>query len=972
MAYNAVAQRDDDFMSEFSGSPPLSPQEFCLNLAFRPSSSGLVPQPPRSEPRSHESSGPMHLRHPTPDLQSLQGAYVKNVERLEQSAARLSMSSDIGEELRKLKLEQRKSESRGSSLLGQIGERDALPFSGRQASHGYGTHASGSIVSTNNFARSGGFSPSAYFPSPRSSIRSGTLSHNSNKGRSGSQGSRLAQMSTSENPRPLESMRSRSFVPAVSPSEISPNLLRIMNNQDDLDDVEIPRPLNISPHKQQGGTNGSPDRPATAASVETCPQANNLFDDFDGVHIATNTESPPGMHESANDNPVSIHDEIPARPKSCTEPPPGDNLVYYPAPVPMMLNLPQRLSRLPAAPQREKRRSEVLGGLPANARKSAAWLPNVLEGDDEENPLVEEDALVPLKNSSRQNLADLPPQLRASVFFDYPAARQDVKVKGESAVATLDSILDASAFAPVSAFTDHPIVGHVGAEIYSKSISEVKASSTPADQTEIRKSVKLVKKRNRASDLLEGSKRRNSSLLSLGAQLGRRKSRSRLVSDPLSPDEAGAANLQSEDTPLRHLDDEQSRQVGEYIADEDEEFNDAQEELAATGENGEDAGFAQYSGQPTTLLAELQLRKQQQKQRNRTAATAFPDGMRSTLLELDAVAHIQRQSRKQKHVTLAWEDPGAEHPGIGNQDDEDVPLGMLFPQGKSGLHDRAGRVDEDRPLGLIARREIEDNEPLSHRRARLRGEEPIIARNPSPDRRASMYTLNIPGLMDAKDPEEPTEIEGESLGQRRQRLRQSTSQQRPISGNFASEVMGEFDGLEPTDHGPTPKLATSKTPDLEEETLGERRKRLQAEREAKSRNISGVSGDVPPTKPPLVKRRSMADLLQAHPGAGARAVSNGHQTQWTQEQQRASTNYIAMASRLGMLEPDNRASVPLVGNFGLPYMSSAPGLGFYPNPMVYNAPMPYPMTGLQLGQPPAELDRRQRDMIDRWRQSIMH
>lgn len=974
MAYNAVAQRDDDFASDFSGSPPLSPQEY-QNMALRSSSPDLVPQTPmRSEPRSNEGSGPLPLRHPTPDLQSLQGAYVKNVERLEQSAERLSMSSDIGEELRKLKIEQRRPESRRSSILGQIGERYVLPSGGRQASHSYGSHASGSIVSTNNFARLGGFSPTAYFPSPRGSIRSATMSHSSNKGRSGSQGSRLAQISTSKETKPLESMSSEESVTAISPDDLSPNILRMLNN-DDLCGVEMPRPLNISPHKQQEALNGSPDRPATAPSVETHQQGSDLFDDFDGVHIPPGVESPLTMDISINEESATLSQEIPIRPNSFMEPPPSENLVYYPAPVPMMLNMPQRLSKIPSSSQRDKRRSEFLGGLPANARQSAAWLSNVLEGGGDEDQIVEDDATTPLKNQSgQQNLADLPPQLRASVFFDYPASHQDVKVKGESAVATLDSILDASASAPVSAFTDHPIVGHIGAEVYGKSPFEGRASSKPVEQTDIRKSSKLVKKRNSASDLLQDPKKRNSGSPSLRTQMGRRKSGGRFVSDPIHIDEAGAATLQPEETQLRHWESEHSHHMNEDLAGRDDEFHDTQEVSIGRGEMGDNAGFEQYDRQPTTLLAELQLRKQQQKQRNRTAATAFPDGMRSTLLELDAVAHVQRQSRKQKHVTLAWEDPGVEYPGVENHDDEDVPLGMLFPHGKLGLHDRAGRLDEDRPLGLIAKREMEDNEPLSHRRARLRGES-SIQRNPITDQRASMYTLNIPGLTESKEQqEESVEVEGETLAQRRERLRQSTAPARPISGNFADELMSQFGGLTSTDLKPVPNVVVNKTLDPEEETLGERRKRIQAEREATARNVSGTSVDAFTMKPQLLKRRSMADLLQAHPVPKPRVVSGGHQTQWTQDQQRASNNYMAMASRISMLDPANRAGAsPINGGYAMPYMPQQPtiGPGFCPNPMVYNTQMPY-VSGMQLGQAPVELDCRQRDMIDRWRQSVMH
>jgi hypothetical protein len=46
-----------------------------------------------------------------------------------------------------------------------------------------------------------------------------------------------------------------------------------------------------------------------------------------------------------------------------------------------------------------------------------------------------------LNQRMSNNLQNLPPQLRASVFFDPTPVAHDVEVKSESAVATLDSIL---------------------------------------------------------------------------------------------------------------------------------------------------------------------------------------------------------------------------------------------------------------------------------------------------------------------------------------------------------------------------------------------------------------------------------------------------------------------------------------------------------------------------------------------------
>ena len=50
-------------------------------------------------------------------------------------------------------------------------------------------------------------------------------------------------------------------------------------------------------------------------------------------------------------------------------------MVYYPAPVPRMLNLPKRLSQLPSASVQAQRRSQVLGQIAPEARASAPWIP---------------------------------------------------------------------------------------------------------------------------------------------------------------------------------------------------------------------------------------------------------------------------------------------------------------------------------------------------------------------------------------------------------------------------------------------------------------------------------------------------------------------------------------------------------------------------------------------------------------------
>ena len=1012
MAYNPVAQIEQDALSDSDYSHiSASPSNNHEAMAPHQSSSDLEVTSLRSRNISNASSVP--LRHPTPDLQSLQGAYMGNIERLEQSAERLSMSSDIGEELRRLKLEQKRSESRRSSMMNRHVEEDgaAVPVA-RQFSYGQGSHTSNSLVDMNNIARAGGFSPTAYFASPRNSLRSGSWSqHNSTKGRSASQASRLTGVLEPERTAtPLEFPGSGDFLPIIAPLKPLPKELRVANDEEiSIEHGDTPRKLERTHHELPEHTGSISQRLATAASTDTTHQTNGLFEDFDGVHITAHPEDPLAPLNTARartpSNPLLTSPRprpksyLDPRPKSEIELPPSEDMVYYPAPVPMILNLPQRLSKLPTASQRDKRRSEILGGLPVDARKSAAWLPNVLEGEDREVEHVDADRSPRKVPANRKSVADVPPQLRASVFFDYPAAQQDVELIGDSAVATLDSILDASAYAPVSAFTDHPIVGRVGPEVYGRILPSTRDSMMPLDRPgQKRRSSLNLLRRNSSSNLLDDTKKRNSSLLSLG-NFGKRKSSAPELDMPDLQNEADAASMHVKDTPLQGEHEEETHDERGELPDDDPEFHDAQENF--------DADLDNLTSAPTTLLAELQLRKQQLKTRTRTAATAYPNGMHSTLLELDAVAQVEKQSRQQKHINLAWETSGTQHPGgAGNEDDEDVPLGVLFPNRK--INSRA-RYDEDRPLGLIARRHMEDNEPLSRRRARLRGEE-ALPREAELARRMSAYTLDLPGFAPEGPPSSTPEIipdvEGETLGQRLKRLKSATSPSavqasRPISGDFASEVLSQLGvPTRPTELPPA---------NPEEETLGQRRKRLQAERDGAAATAGGTVADAntdnsPAKRPDLSSRRtSMADLLQVHPAAGAsRNVSREEvpqllktrtrNTAWAMDvNKRASSGNLALIAGFGAPPGPNGfggAGTPgvapgiMAGSVMNGYAMGGVGTRMGMNGGMMNGSngpvaqggggrvVPHPMVsgGFQVGG----MEKGQRDMIERWRTSVMH
>ena len=907
-------------------------------------------------PRTVSREGSV-LRHPTPDLQAIQGAYIGNIERLEQSAERLSLSSNIGEELRKMRVEQRESSSRRSSILDAPNqEREAaLPLQ-RQFSYEYGSHASSSIVGTNNLARNGGFSPAGYYASPRHSIRSGSWSHhNSIKERSLSYGPRLRHVSEPEHEgRPLDSPLSNRLVPLAPESESPTKALRVINDdQFNLNGVNVP-------HTQREETEMANNEQQSRASSDTHGQAAALFTDFDGVHIAPHSDDPLHLDEASNRS-VS-GPTVPVRPASYMQPAPDENMVYYPAPVPMMLNLPKRLSKLPAAPHRDKRRSELVNNLPMEARKSAVWLPEVLENANGDVPSGSEQPAMQMKERKRRTMAEMPPQLRATMFFDYPSTSQEVEVKGGSAVATLDSILDASAFAPVSAFTDHPIAGRVGPEVYGKAPARSKAGPEPAearDPGQRRNTMNPLTKRNSSSNLLDNTKKRNSSLMSLGGHFGKRKSSAQQFEDTLEDQEVDAADSHGEDAPLHR-----SHEEFDGLANEETEIHEVKDEMLDEEDDqvGEPEEIGEYNGAPTTLLAELQLRKLQQKQRGRTAATAFPNGMHSTLLQLDVVAQVQKQSRRQKHTMLAWENPDAHHLVADDQDDDDVPLGVLFPGHKMDVNNKSRLFDEDRPLGLIASRDIEDNEPLSHRRARLRGEDPA-PRVTDPDKRNSMYTLDLPNFSDEKHQAE-NDNEDETLAQRIRRLKATNipTQPRPVSGDFASEVLSQFGGLSPAEvpskDGTSTTVISTQTPGTEE-TLGQRRNRLQREAN-QSRNVSGESSESV-VRPAMTTRHSMATILSAHPAAGGSARPF-NEIKFAPAPKTRNTSWAMDQTRKASMGP--MRGLPVASGLGASHgghvneVTATLGVNGFPHPMMQ--------------QPVEVVNPRQNEMVDRWRQSVMY
>ncbi|KAH7083450.1 hypothetical protein BKA63DRAFT_503035 [Paraphoma chrysanthemicola] len=819
----------------------------------------VQPVPARSPEKTN-----VNLRHPIPDLQSLQGAYVGNIERLEEHAERMSESgSDLGEEIRKLHTELKRSDSRQSV------DGPSRQFSTRSRNVSTSSHAN-SIVDLNGNARWGGYSPGGYVTSPVGSLRSGSWSNPSapvQRQRSESKASRLGQVmhphevaddsnGFSNHPGSPQSLKSAPLAIHRSDSPPPQDTRRVSSFTRKYDEIanELRDELRNSvildhqpshadnDHNQYANHHDYPDRPPTAASTDTTRQARTLWQDFDGVHCPdtvpeeepTPSQGSHSRHSSYNSMLRQPHD---AQPRGA--PPPDDSMVFYPAPVPKMLNLPKRLSQLPAANIQARRRTQLLDSMQAEKRQSA--------------PLIGEMLGEPSKpaKQNRKSMAGLPPQLRASAYFDQVAPAQEFPVQGESAEDTLDSILNASARAPVSAFTDHPFAGHVGNEVYGPEHKR-RASKLPEipptlEETRRRSSfLMLDTKRNSSGDPLNKLKKRNSSAdmnllivkasesrMSLGAELDEHDADAR---GPQAQDDDAHSRRSYDDHEGRNPDDVYDE---EHMDDEPEEEEEPEE--------------PQYFGAPTTLLAELQMRKAKQKTRNMNYATLLEQGQmptHRTLLELDDIAEREKQKRLKKKVNLAWEAQGED-----DDSDDDVPLGVLYQQNKPA------RNDWDRPMGLIAQRELEDQEPLSRRRARLRGDPPN-QRGLGPS--ASQAHLAVPTTTTPGP--ETDEEEGETLADRMRRLREKKEldtalgedvRKSTISMDFASEMMNTIGA--PAD-AEKDKDAPKPTPSPgveEEETLGQRRARLQAEAAARD-------GEAP-TRPGLRPSISMADVLSANP-----------------------------------------------------------------------------------------------------------
>jgi hypothetical protein len=657
-------------------------------------------------------------------------------------------------------------------------------------------------------------------------------------------------------------------------------------------------------------------RPTTTESITTFEQAQVAFGDFDGVHCDPEFDFAPPPEPEVRQAPPRPRASLAPRPTTYFDQSTGQQMLFYPAPVPAMLNLPPKLSKKPKDGTKNIRRSQIVSSLPTASRESHAWLPDPTEGmrrSDDDAPFMGDllggaetaslrapsqasgmegrpDYLAHARQPSEastihpppeqremrrpQRLTDadnrksrpmavdtMPPQLRASAFFDLPSVSPKMDRKDGSAMDTLDSLLDASAAAPVSAFTDHVFAGKLGAEVYgpekkkkakraAAAAAAAAVAAVPAPEEKPKR--KTLVKRNSASNMLDpgGDKpkrktlvKRNSSANLLDPNAEKKRASRFSLFGPKhesESDESDDDNGRDRPRSARRSLDEDSRSGGS--ASPNQLAPDADEESET---ESEDEGPV-YQGAPTTLLAELQLRKQQNKMRTRPTHHTYQDGMRSTLLELDAVAEVERKARHGKRVALAWEDPAAIQAQEEDEDD-DVPLGMLYVAKATGGGNRstmdisALMSEVHRPMGLMERREMEENEPLSRRRDRLQGrvnEQLPTSLSALHNRMSHMpgtpgtgvglrshsrLTLALPtaggsragsmlgsrpgsraGDMMANAEESDPEVEGETLAARKARLAAENPlpRARPVSGAFSLELLNEFkpDGEEEASH----------------------------------------------------------------------------------------------------------------------------------------------------------------------------
>lgn len=517
-------------------------------------------------------------------------------------------------------------------------------------------------------------------------------------------------------------------------------------------------------------------------------------------------------------------------------------------------------------------------------------------------------APVPTALNLPPRLSDKPPQekrrthrLSAALFghrrsalgpSDRPATSREIQVSQTSPVATLDRILDDSTHAPVTTSAERPCTS---AEAYG--ISHQETSSQDLEKQ---------KKKRSSRSLFRFYKKTSSSSLSDPPATGH----------PPQPTEAEAADTH-EGTALKSDVADGQEGGGEVLDHSQEDIRD-------------------YTGPPDSLMAELELRKHELKHRSRTAAD--PQGLRSTLLQLDAVAQKQSE-RRQRPVSMAWDNSNAVY--NGSEGDEDVPLGILYPE-------KPDIPVETRPLDLMEKRQMEENEPLSKRRARLRGEQPAVQPPNLPNRPSTMY---LPGSHGPADSD--SENEGETLAQRIKRLRAKNRNSTTGGSDFTSEVLAEFNYIKDNDskEGETAS---------QDETLAETRARLRQDSKPQLSRYANVPR----------MRRSMGSISLMRPETAGRQSS--HET--ALDHAPVYSQHAYHDPRMSMHQAPVGYQHPQYARYPVAANSYGYGMG-RPN-TIYNDAMlgmnhtGYAMPGYpNMGTPMAGVGQQER--INHWRQSVI-
>jgi len=463
-------------------------------------------------------------------------------------------------------------------------------------------------------------------------------------------------------------------------------------------------------------------------------------------------------------------------------------------------------------------------------------------------------------------LAKLPPHLRASVFFDEPSIKHNVEIKYGSAVATLESMLDAAARAPVAHTYNSTQDDDFDAALRPNPLN--RRSVMPYYEAQKnRSSVMLVKPPSAGSSSLPEEKR-----LSLSDDIGGESAFEvdfgenepedrKTVEEPVtSPPSHSPPRPPVNPSPVELI----------HLAGATNDGAPSPSEDGGVSVIPSDSTI--HPAAPKTLLAELEVRKQQLKSRIRTAAAAGPDGMHSTLLQLDSVAQVEERKRKTKRTTLAWEDPNEEQAQTGaTEDDDEIPLAVLYATEKEKLGHNLAHSDGDRPLGLIQKKELEENEPLSNRRERLR----------------SKALPLLPSNFLAAQQGRPTSIssEEETLAQRTRRLKTTIITlpspnliPQPLAAGPRPRALDAAKLAQTAANQPkrastirlltqadSPKLGTISSSE-DGETLGQRRRRLYKEANA---SIADRKGSLEhPARPDQPTRKSsLANPLDANPAS---------------------------------------------------------------------------------------------------------